>query len=309
MNRLPDGHFYIDKLGRDSRIDDAKRIENLMTFTTKLKSDKTTLKRRLQETRHNNGVYKKMVEELKMKNEAIENQLQESKTEIKNGNIEIEMMKKSLEESKKINEDLLVKTEELEEENEKLKVNQSKLTSDLESFKSTDADLIISQQETKECNEDLEAEMKKNLQCESDKKSCENELEAEVEKNEDLRNQNSEYLKSLEESRSTSSANQKLAQECQDHLEDEIEEKEGLKSKFEYVCPSWSEWSDCSKTCWGIKTRIDRCSMHDDQINSCNQDSSCSRSGKFQDIAQPFRNSNRKVSEVTVLLSFDYGQC
>ena len=137
--------------------------------------------------------------------------------------------------------------------------------------------------------------MKKNVQCESDKKSCQNELEDKAEKNRELRQQNSEYLKSIEELRSTSSANQKLARECQDKLEDEVnenkilqnkfedemEEKEILQLKYESVCPSWSEWSDCSKTCWGIKTRMDRCSMEDEQINSCNQDSSCARSGKF----------------------------
>ena len=66
----------------------------------------------------------------------------------------------------------------------------------------------------------------------------------------------------------------------QQELKECNEDLEASLRKYESVCPSWSEWSDCSKTCWGIQTRTDRCSMEDEQISSCNQDSSCARSGK-----------------------------
>ena len=152
-----------------------------------------------------------------------------------------------------------------------LKYNQTKLESDLESFKSTDADLVISQQETKECNEDLEAEIKGKLQCESEKKTCEKSIQNEGQKNHNLQAQNSKITKSLEESRSLSSANQKLSNECQNQS-------------------AWSEWSGCSKTLCGIKTRIDRCSNSDDQIKSCNQDVSCPKSGKYWQIKGFLKN-------------------
>jgi len=189
-----------------------------------------------------------------------------------------------------------------------LKTSQSKLTSDLEICESADSDLLISDQELVECNEELETEMKKSHQCESEKKicqeeiisyakevesgsaehiitkqelqACEEELEDEIQKTNNLQTQNSKLLKPLEKSRSSSATNQKLAQECQEQLEDEIEGKEILQKKYESVCPSWSEWSNCSQTCWGIKTRTDRCSNSDEQIKGCNQFSSCSRSGK-----------------------------
>ena len=43
----------------------------------------------------------------------------------------------------------------------------------------------------------------------------------------------------------------------------------------------WNEWSGCSKTCQGIKTRTDRCLNNDEQIEVCNEDISCSKSGKY----------------------------
>ena len=60
---------------------DIKKIEKLV-------KDKTSLKRHPKVTRHNNGVLKNMVEELKTKNEEIEGHLQETKAQIENGNSE-----------------------------------------------------------------------------------------------------------------------------------------------------------------------------------------------------------------------------
>ena len=222
----------------------------------KLKNDKIKLKDHLKVTRQNNNVFKTMVGELRTKNEEIEGNLRESMVEITNANNEIGSMKKTIKELEKKAE---------------------------ESCRSSDADLIISQQETKECMEELKGEANKNLKCESNKKTCENKLEDQVKKNKNLKDAYSETLILLEESRSLSSANQKLAQECQNDLKTEVEEKEVIQEKLELFCQNqsiWGEWSDCSGTCQGIKTRIDKCSNNGDQIEACNEDISCSKSDK-----------------------------
>ena len=99
-----------------------------------------------------------------------------------------------------------------------------------------------------------------------------------------LKNSNSDTYKSLEESRSSASANRKLAQECQNNLKNEVEEKEVLQENLELFCQNWSlwsDWSDCSGTCGGKRTRIDKCSNSGDQIEACNEDISCSKSNKY----------------------------
>ena len=292
----------------------------------KLAKDKTSLKRHLKVTRHNNGVLKNVVEELKTKNGEIEGHLQETKAKIESGNIENAFLKKK-------NEELKIKAEKLQEERDletnkrvkcqsenvtnlkmilELKATDTKLTSELEDCKKTDADLVISEQELKECNEKLEAEVKQNLLCASEKKTCEvetdikneeiqelrsknakvtselesgsaehiitkhelhdceEELEDEIQKNKNLQIANSKSLKALEGSRSSALSSQRRAQECKNQLEDELEVKEELEKKLESVCPSWSEWNDCSKTCNGVKTRFDKCSMNDNEIEACN---------------------------------------
>ena len=73
--------------------------------------------------------------------------------------------------------------------------------------------------------------------------------------------------------------------QCQNNLKNEVEEKEVLQEKLKLFCQNqfeWSQWSDCSTTCrQGIKTRIDRCSSNNEQVEACNQDVSCPKSGKY----------------------------
>ena len=66
-----------------------------------------------------------------------------------------------------------------------------------------------------------------------------------------------------------------------DFFEDCEKSLQDYKDRMEVICPVWSEWSDCSKTCYGIKTRIDRCQDDNEQVKACNQESTCPRSGNF----------------------------
>ena len=146
-----------------------------------------------------------------------------------------------------------MKVEKLEDMIEKSKIRQSKLVSDLKNCKSTEFDLVESQQKTEEFNRiyrEMILELKKN----------QTKLSFELEY----------YIVTL----------QGMLNDCNAQLKDVIEGKQVCQKKYESVCP-WSEWSSCSKTCWGTKIRTDKCSSSDEQIKACNQDSSCPRSGKY----------------------------
>ena len=166
-----------------------------------------------------------------------------------------------------------VKVEKLEETIEKLKINQSKLESDLENCKRTESALTVSQQATKRFTEQLEDE---NL-----KYRTENVSNRELIL--DLKRNQTNLASKLVDYKSTDAElviSQRKLNDCNGQLKDIINGKQVLQRKYELVCP-WSEWSSCSKTCWGTKTRTDKCSSSDEQIKACNQDSSCPRSGKY----------------------------
>ena len=106
----------------------------------KLKIDKIALKDRLNVTRQNNAVLLNTIDQLKVKNEELEGDIQESEAKIANGTNEIAQLKKTIEDSMKKNKESEMKAEELEGKIEQLKMNESKLVSDLENCESNDAD-------------------------------------------------------------------------------------------------------------------------------------------------------------------------
>ena len=112
------------KFGKNSKVDETKQI-------AKLKNDQRTLKRHLKVTRHNNGVLKGMVDKLKLKNEEIEDHLQESIAKIASGTNDVIFMNKTIDQSQ-------LKIEELEKKIEELKTIKSNLDFDLENCKSTE---------------------------------------------------------------------------------------------------------------------------------------------------------------------------
>ena len=55
------------------------------------------------------------------------------------------------------------------------------------------------------------------------------------------------------------------------------------KNELSNICktPAWSEWSNCSKTRCGVKTRFNQCENDHKQTQPCNQNSSCPKSSKI----------------------------
>ena len=168
-----------------------------------------------------------------------------------------------------------MKVQKLEEMIAELKMNQTKLESDLGNCKITESALVTSQQETKECSKKLEDENLKCLNIRTDNVSN-RELILELKANQTKLDSELETYKSTDADLAIS---QRKLNDCNAQLKDSIERKQNLQKKYELVCP-WSEWSSCSKTCWGTKTRTDTCSNSYEQIQACNQETSCSKSGK-----------------------------
>ena len=246
-------------------------------------------------------ILKKQNEDLKMKVETIEDERDaetEKGVQCQSENLEnLELIQElktteskftlELENCKTTDADLVISNQELKECDGEL---DSELTKNLqcESEKKTCEVEIISKNEkilelrskNKKFTSELESQSAEHIITKKELHDCEEELEDEIQKNKNLQIQNSKSVKALEESRSTASANQRQAQECQNELEDELEAKENLKKIFESVCPSWSEWSNCSKDCGGVKTRMNKCSMDDKEIRHCDRISSCPKSGK-----------------------------
>ena len=212
---------------------------------------------------------------LELENSVISKSLQESKQEALNNQTVYKKCQESLELEIKEKTELMESLQEVDKEldaevqirlkcqseklelvakdltNQKLvlelKTNITKTASELKMRDSEKADLVIANKELEDCKEELKETIQKNDELENDKEILElktnlNETQEEI----------SNCKKSLQE----------------------------YKNRINVFRPAWSDWSDCSKTCFGIKTRIEKCQDNHEQILSCNQDSACSRSGK-----------------------------
>ena len=63
----------------------------------------------------------------------------------------------------------------------------------------------------------------------------------------------------------------------------QINENSECEATMKNICtselyPAWSEWSECSETCWGISKRVNKCKNGIEEVKSCNEHSSCPRS-------------------------------
>ena len=157
--------------------------------------------------------------------------------------------------------------EQLEEKIKVLTTNYSNLELDLNSCKTSEKDIIQARTRSQQEIKKLEDE---NLKCRSDNVSN-RELILELKANQTKLDSELETYKSTDADLAIS---QRKLNDCNGQLKDSIEGKQNLQKKYELVCP-WSEWSSCSKTCWGTKTRTDTCSNSDEQIQACNQETSC----------------------------------
>ena len=163
---MPSGHYYVKKLLSSEIPECHGSLKSDLRKIEKLSRDKVTLKRHIEATRHNNGVLKKMVEDLKTKNEKIKAQLQETKAEVVNGNNEIIILKKK-------NEDLKINVEELETERntqmtKHLQCKSEKVECDSENVSYLEKILELKRKQSKStsdlhhCEEELEDELQKN---------------------------------------------------------------------------------------------------------------------------------------------------
>ena len=163
---MPSGHYYVKKLLSSEIPECHGSLKSDLRKIEKLSRDKVTLKRHIEATRHNNGVLKKMVEDLKTKNEKIKAQLQETKAEVVNGNNEIVILKKK-------NEDLKINVDELENEGntqmtKHLQCKSEKVECDSENVSYLEKILELKRKQSKStsdlhhCEEELEDELQKN---------------------------------------------------------------------------------------------------------------------------------------------------
>jgi len=279
----------------NKELEDCKEeLEDKIQKNDHLELENSVISKSLQESKqeamNNQTVYKKCQEslelEIKEKTELMES-LQEVDKEL---DAEVQIRLKC--QSEKL--ELVAKDLTNQKLVFELKTNITKTASELEMRESGNTDLVVANKELEDCKE---------------------ELKEAIQKNDELELDNSVISKSFQESKQEATNNQTAYKKCQESLEDEIKEKTDLqalyanndkeilklktnlnetqeevsnckktlqeyKNRINVFRPAWSDWSDCSKTCFGIKTRIEKCQDNHEQIQSCNQDSACSRSGK-----------------------------
>ena len=240
----------------------------------------------------------------------LESLLEESKTEHQNEKIERENEKNQMalnidnmqQELKRKEESILDCNEEkmayttVNLSNQKLlfelKSNHSSLSSKLDT---ESANLIVAKIELDECQKDLDKEMTINQKYLDEN----HEILAALNKSESIALSNWEQAEICDTSLSNvTDSNEKLQSFIQTKIDEITLLKSNLifesdensrcktnlddtKSKLESVCPLWSNWSDCSKSCdSGTRKRMNKCENDDTEFESCN-DHLCVRSGKF----------------------------
>ena len=154
------------------------------------------------------------------------------------------------------NDESEIKSEGLEETIGEFKTNQTKLVRDLERFKISNADLVKSQQKTNKCDENLDNEKNRRLQCQS-----ENVLNLktilELKRNQTKLESNLESFNFQCES---------AKKTCGEELKNEVKKNQNLQEQKSKFFKLLEDSRSLSKT---------------DQIEACNHNASCSKSGKF----------------------------
>ena len=249
------GYYYVQK------ISGARKTENFS-------SENAKLKRHLKVTRQNNAILRKKMSHLTLTNADLKTRLQEIKADFTTGNAELIVIK---------------------EEFDKLKKNNTETYSDLQSIKQEKKELMTSLQDV---NKKLDAEIKVRLQYQSEKlelaaKELTNrelifELKTNVSKltSEALNNQTSSERKILVLKTNLNETQEEILN-CEKSLQ-VYQDPNWTFSSFQKICseaPIWSEWSACSKSCFGMTTRKDKCNAAKEQIDLCNDHSVCHQSG------------------------------
>ena len=252
--------------------------------------------------------------EMQLKIRNLESLLEEYKTEHQNEKIEKENEKNQLTLTIDIMKQELKKREESilrcnEEKMAHITVNLSnqKLLSELKSnhsslsskFETESANLIVAKIELEECQKDLQKEMTINQKYLHDN----HEISEALNKSESEALFNWEQAEICDTKLSNITDSNKNLQSIIQTKTDEItvlksnltfESDENsrcktnlgdTKSKLDLVCPLWSNWSDCSKSCdSGTRKRMNKCETNDTEFESCN-DHLCVRSRKYNTIS------------------------
>ena len=156
-----------------------------------------------------------MVEELKTKNEEVENHLQETKAKVTSGNNELTILKKA-------NEDLKTKIEGLQTENKGLKTSYEGLKDKNNDLKTEINDLKSKYEAYENKNEDLKTE-NEDLKIEVEK--LEDERDAEMNKCLQYQSENVSNLKRILELETTQAKLTSDLEDCKIHRQKSCEEK------------------------------------------------------------------------------------
>ena len=151
-----------------------------------------------------------------------------------------------------------------------LKTNISKITSELEMHDSEKVELLTTSKKLEDCEGESQNKTRKNNQLELENSIISESLREF--KQEALTNQTSSAKEILVLKTNLNETQEEISN-CQKSLQ-------VYKDSIEKICPMWGEWSDCSKSCFGMKIRKDKCNDANEQIDLCNDHSACHKSGQ-----------------------------